>query len=352
MIPTLLGVMTLNFFIIQLSPGGPVEQMIAKAQGMNTDATVRFSGVPDFPHAPDTIALHTQYKGARGMDPAFVQELERMYGFDKPILVRYGHMLKNYATFDFGRSYFKDRRVLDLIAEKLPVSLSLGFWATLLIYLIAIPLGIAKAQREGTPFDMWTSFLMIIAYAIPAFLWATLMMIFLGGGSFWDLFPLRGLVSENWANLSSWGQFKDYVWHLTLPVTAMVVGGFASLTLLTKNSFIEELYKHYVRTARAKGLSEHRVLYRHVFVNAMIVIVGGVPRTFTRALFSGALLIEVIFSLDGLGLLGFESAVGRDYPVVFGTLFIFTLINLIAHLCGDLLYMMVDPRVDFEKRAA
>ena len=352
-VPTLFGILLLNFLIIQLAPGGPVERMIAKLQGMDAGATSRMGGGGDGAdlRAPEPQAaggLASRYKGAQGLDPAFVAELEKQYGFDKPLWERFWLMLKNYARLDFGKSYFRDARVVDLIADKLPVSISLGLWTTLLVYLISIPLGIRKAVRDGTPFDVWTSAAIIVGYAIPSFLFAILLIIVFAGGRYLDWFPLRGLVGDDWHDLPWYSQIGDYLWHICLPVTALVVGGFASLTLLTKNSFIEELGKQYALTARAKGASERRVLYGHVFRNAMLIVIAGLPQALVAVLFTGALLIEVIFSLDGLGLLSFESAINRDYPVLFGALFVFTLIGLLANLAGDILYMLVDPRIGFE----
>jgi microcin C transport system permease protein len=359
-IPTLLGILALNFMLVQLAPGGPVEQMIAKLQGTDTGATSRVGGGGSevagaqsaLNAASTTISTTSAYKGAQGLDPEFIAELERMYGFDKPLHERFWLMLKNYAQLDFGESYFRDVAVVDLIIEKLPVSISLGLWTTLLIYLISIPLGIKKALHDGSPFDVWTSTAIIIGYAIPAFLFAILLIILFAGGRFLDWFPLRGLTSDNFADLAWWQQIGDYLWHITLPVTAMVISGFASLTFLTKNSFIEEIGKQYVLTARAKGVTERNVLYGHVFRNAMLIVIAGLPAAFVHILFTSSLLIEVVFSLDGLGLLSFESAIGRDYPVLFGTLFIFTLIGLLVNLIGDVIYTLVDPRINFEGRSA
>lgn len=353
--PTLFGILLINFIIIQAAPGGPVEQMIAKIRGTAVDATARiggggFDGAGMDHHFNESASIESKYRGARGLDPEFIAQLEKMYGFDKPAYERFWIMVKNYATFNFGESYFKDRKVTDLIIEKMPVSISLGLWTTLLIYLISIPLGIAKGVRDGSPFDIWTSSVIIIGYAIPGFLFAIFLIVLFAGGSFWKFFPLRGLTSDNWTELSLLGQIADYFWHITLPVVSLVISGFASLTLLTKNSFVEEINKQYVMTARAKGLDEKGVLYGHVFRNAMLIIVGGLPAAFIGILFTGALLVEVIFSLDGLGLLGFESAISRDYPVLFGTLFIYTLISLFVHLIGDVTYTLVDPRIDFAKR--
>jgi microcin C transport system permease protein len=357
-VPTLFGIMVLNFLIMQLAPGGPVEQMIARMQGTAVGATERIAGGgADAGQAREQMSQATgtapsRYRGAQGLDPAFIAEIEKQFGFDKPLHERFFLMIGNYLRLDFGTSYFRDQKVIDLIVDKLPVSISLGLWTTLIIYLISIPLGIRKAVRDGTPFDTWTSGIVIVGYAIPGFLFAVLLIVLFAGGRYFDLFPLRGLVSDEWASLPWWRQILDYLWHITLPVTALVVGGFASLTMLTKNSFLEEINKLYVTTARAKGLSEKRILYGHVFRNAMLIVIAGFPAALIGVLFTGALLVEVIFSLDGLGLLGFESAINRDYPVVFGTLFIFTLLGLLANLVSDLTYVAVDPRIDFEGRSA
>ncbi len=347
-IPTLFGILLINFLIIQAAPGGPVEQMIAKLEGFDAaagGATGRVSG-----GAAEGRSASSRYRGSQGLDPELVAEIERMYGFDKPASERFWQMLGNYARLDFGSSFFRDASVLELIAEKLPVSISLGLWSTLIMYLVSIPLGIAKAVRHGSAFDVWTSSAIIIGYAIPAFLFAILLIVVFAGGSYLDWFPLRGLTSNDFDELSTGGKILDYLWHLVLPVTALVIGNFATLTLLTKNSFLDEINKQYVVTARAKGLSEKRVLYGHVFRNAMLIIIAGFPSAFIGIFFTGSLLIEVIFSLDGLGLLSFESALNRDYPVVFGSLFIFTLLGLLVKLIGDLTYTLVDPRIDFASR--
>src|SRR5262245_44565476 len=325
-VPTLFGILALNFAIVQVAPGGPVETMIARLSGTGGDATARASGdrggdVAERRAAPDTTGAPSRYRGARGLDPRLIQELEKLYGFDQPAYVRFWKMVKSYAVFDFGQSFFRDRPVLALMVEKMPVSISLGLWSTLVIYLVSIPLGVAKAVRDGSPFDVWSSTAIIVGYAIPGFLFAILLIVVFAGGSYLGWFPLRGLVSANWRELSWPARLLDYGWHMVLPITALVVGGFASLTMLTKNSFLEELGKHYVVTARAKGLGRRRVLYGHVFRNAMLIVIAGFPAAFIGILFTGALLIEVIFSLDGLGLLGFEAAVNRDYPVMFGTLY-------------------------------
>ena len=345
-IPTLFGILLINFVIIQAAPGGPVEQMIAKLEGFE-GATSRIAG-----GGAEVSVAGSSYRGAQGLDPALIKEIEKMYGFDKPAPERFLKMLKDYATFDFGRSYFRDAPVLQLIKEKLPVSITLGLWMTLLSYAISIPLGIRKAVKDGSRFDTWTSAVVIIGYAIPSFLFAILLIVLFAGGSFWQIFPLRGLTSENWAQLSLIGKIGDYLWHIALPVLAMALGAFATSTLLTKNSFLDEIRKQYVLTARMKGLSERGVLYGHVFRNAMLIVIAGFPGAFVHALFAGSLLIETIFSLDGLGLLSFEAIVNRDYPVVFANLYIFSLIGLLVHLITDLTYAWVDPRIDFESREA
>lgn len=348
-IPTLLGILVLNFIIIQAAPGGPVEQMIAKLEGFDAaagGATGRISGGG----SEVSSSASGNYRGAQGLDPELVLEIERMYGFDKPAIERFWIMLKNYAHFDFGNSFFRDAKVTDLILEKMPVSISLGLWSTLLMYLVSIPLGISKAVRHGSTFDVWTSSAIILGYAIPAFLFAILLVVVFAGGSYLSWFPLRGLTSNNFEELSMFGKIADYFWHLALPVTALVIGNFATLTLLTKNSFLDEINKQYVTTARAKGLAEKQVLYGHVFRNAMLIIIAGFPAAFIGMFFTGSLLIEVIFSLDGLGLLSFEAAINRDYPVVFGTLFLFTLLGLLVKLIGDITYTLVDPRIDFSSR--
>lgn len=347
-IPTLFGILLINFLIVQAAPGGPVEQMIAKLEGFDAaagGATGRISG-----GGSEVGSADASYRGAQGLDPDLIAEIERMYGFDKSAPERFWIMLKNYAQFDLGESFSRDAQVIDLILEKMPVSISLGLWSTLITYLICIPLGIAKATRHGSAFDIWTSSAIIVGYAIPAFLFAILLVVLFAGGSYWEWFPLRGLTSENFDQLSLGGKILDYFHHLVLPVTALVIGSFATLTLLTKNSFLDEISKQYVITARAKGLSESRVLYGHVFRNAMLIVVAGFPAAFLGIFFSGSMLIEVIFSLDGLGLLGFESIVNRDYPVVFGTLFVFSLFGLVAKLISDLTYTLIDPRIDFESR--
>lgn len=345
-VPTLFGILLINFIIVQAAPGGPVDQMIARLEGLDTGgATARISG-----GGREVSGGDAHYRGSQGLDPDMVAQIEKMYGFDKSASERFWLMLKSYAQLDFGESFFRDAKVTDLIVEKMPVSISLGLWSTLITYLVSIPLGIAKATRHGTPFDVWTSAAVVVGYAIPSFLFAILLIVLFAGGSYFDWFPLRGLTSANFAELSLGGKLLDYFWHLALPVTALVIGNFATLTLLTKNSFLDEIGKQYVITARAKGLSERQVLYRHVFRNAMLLVIAGFPAAFLGIFFSGALLIEVIFSLDGLGLLGFESVVSRDYPVVFGTLFIFSLLGLLTKLLSDLSYMLIDPRIDFDSQ--
>jgi len=357
MIPTLFGIMILNFLIVQVAPGGPVEQMIAKSRGAVVSASDRAgggsggdAGAKAAP-APGGEAAG-RYRGARGLDPVFIKQLEKEFGFDKPLGERFVMMIGNYLRFDFGKSYFRDTRVVDLVLEKMPVSISLGLWSTLIIYLVSIPLGIAKAVRDGKPFDVWTSALVVVGYAVPGFLFAVFLIVVFAGGRYLDWFPLRGLTSEGWQTMSWPARVADYAWHMVLPTAALVIGGFASLTMLTKNCFLEEINKQYVVTARAKGLTEGRILYRHIFRNAMLIVIAGFPSALIGVLFTGALLMEVIFSLDGLGLLGFEAAINRDYSVMFGTLYIFTFLGLILNLAGDILYMVVDPRIDFEARNA
>jgi microcin C transport system permease protein len=357
MIPTLVGIMLANFVIIQAAPGGPIEQVIAQLKGQAVEATARVGGTAggetSAGRPPGEAARSgeaSKYRGARGIDPELIQQLEKQYGFDKPAPVRFLKMMRNYVLFDFGSSFFRDRPVLSLVKEKLPVSISLGLWTTLLIYLISIPLGVGKAVRDGSSFDVWTSAVVIVGYAIPGFLFAILLVVLFAGGSFFAWFPLRGLVSANWSALPWSARLGDYLWHITLPVAALVIGGFAGLTMLTKNSFLEEIGKQYVVTARAKGLTKARVLYGHVFRNAMLIVIAGFPAAFVGILFTGALLIEVIFSLDGLGLLGFEAAINRDYPIMFATLYIYTLIGLVLNLVSDLTYVAVDPRIDFATR--
>ncbi|MDY6890686.1 MAG: microcin C ABC transporter permease YejB [Pseudomonadota bacterium] len=347
-IPTLLGILLLNFLLVQLAPGGPVEQTIAHLEGIGVDAGNRIgSGVKS-----DIAAggENSRYRGAQGLDPALIAEIERLYGFDKPAHERFLQMLRNYLLFDFGKSFYSDKGVIDLIIEKLPVSISLGLWTTLISYLVSIPLGIRKAVRDGSPFDVWSSSVIIIGYAIPNFLFAMLLIVLFAGGTWLEWFPLRGLTSPDFDQMSWWQQVGDYLWHITLPVLASVVSSFATLTMLTKNSFLDEIHKQYVLTARAKGLDETAVLYRHVFRNAMLLIIAGMPAALIGIFFTGSLLIEVIFSLDGLGLLGYEAVINRDYPVIFGTLYIFTLVGLLLKLISDITYTLVDPRIDFASR--
>ncbi len=353
MIPTLFAIMVINFVVIHVAPGGPVEQIIAQLTGQGADITERVTraGTGEATVRPDQTATSVgKYRGAQGLDPEFIKQLERQFGFDKPLHVRFFDMMKNYLTFDFGESFYRDRKVIDLVIDKMPVSISLGLWTTLLVYLICIPLGIAKATRDGSRFDVWTSVAIVIGTAIPSFLLAVFLLVLFAGGSYFDWFPLGGLVSENWHELSWPDRILDYFWHLALPITAMTIGGFATLTMLTKNSFLDQVHQQYVITARAKGLSERRVMYRHVFRNAMLIVIAGFPGAFVGVLFTGSLLIEIIFSLDGLGLLGFEAAFNRDYPVMFGTLYFFSLLGLIMNLIGDLMYTIIDPRIDFEAR--
>jgi microcin C transport system permease protein len=349
MVPTLFGILLISFVIVQFAPGGPVERVISQLQNPNSGASDRVGGGSGG-DAGAQAASDSSYRGAQGLDPAFIKELEKQFGFDKPAHERFVKMLGDYIRFDFGRSYFRDAPVLQLIKEKLPVSISLGLWMTLLSYAISIPLGIRKAVKDGSRFDTWTSAVVIVGYAIPGFLFAILLIVLFAGGSFWQVFPLRGLYSDNFSQLSFVGKVADYLWHIALPVTAMALGAFATSTLLTKNSFLDEIRKQYVLTARMKGLSERGVLYGHVFRNAMLIVIAGFPGAFVHALFAGSLLIETIFSLDGLGLLSFEAIVNRDYPVVFANLYIFSLIGLVVHLITDLTYTWVDPRIDFETR--
>lgn len=348
-IPTLFGIMVVNFTLTQFVPGGPVEQAIARAQGEG-DVFGGFAGGGAGDAGATDFAASDKYVGARGLPPEFIEQLEKEFGFDKPPLERFVNMLWNYARLDFGQSYFRSISVIELVIEKLPVSITLGLWSTLIAYIVSIPLGIRKAVKDGSPFDTWTSGAIIVAYAIPGFLFAILLLVLFAGGSYWQVFPLRGLTSDNFSELSIWGKIVDYAWHITLPVLASTISAFATLTLLTKNSFLDEIKKHYVMTARAKGLSERQVLYGHVFRNAMLIVIAGFPAVFIGVFFAGSLIIETIFSLDGLGRLGFEAAVARDYPVIFGTLFIFGLISLVVGILSDIMYVLVDPRIDFERR--
>lgn len=347
-VPTLFGIILINFVVVQFAPGGPVEQIIAQVAFGQTSSTSAISGGGDGGAGASADATNPGANYA--IPPEIIEDLERQFGFDKPAHVRFFTMVGNYLTLDFGTSFFQDRPVLELVVERMPVSISLGLWSLLLIYGISIPLGIRKAISDGSQFDLWTSSIIFIGYAIPGFIFAILLIVVFAGGNYLDLFPLRGLVSDNWQELSWPDRITDYLWHLALPITALTSGGFATLTMLTKNSFLEEISKQFVLTARAKGLTERRVLYGHVFRNAMLIVIAGFPAAFIGILFTGSLLIEVIFSLDGMGLLSFEAVVKRDYPILFGTLFTFTLIGLIMHLIGDLVYVFVDPRIDFETR--
>ncbi|MCL3882069.1 microcin C ABC transporter permease YejB [Marivita sp. GX14005] len=370
-IPTLLGIMIINFTLVQFVPGGPIEQMLARMQGEG-DVFAGFSGGQDM-GAEETFGSDSDYVGARGLPKEFIEQMEVEFGFarivcedgftgvpsvDDPAcekemiggLERFGMMMWNYLRLDFGESYFRSIGVMELVLEKMPVSISLGLWSTLIAYMVSIPLGIRKAVKDGSSFDTWTSGAIIVAYAIPGFLFAILLLVLFAGGSYFQIFPLRGLTSDNWEDLSLIGKVADYFWHITLPVLASTIAAFATLTLLTKNSFLDEIKKQYVITARAKGLSERKVLYGHVFRNAMLIVIAGFPAVFIGVFFSGSLIIETIFSLDGLGRLGFEAAVARDYPVIFGTLFVFGLIGLLVGILSDLMYVLVDPRIDFEKR--
>lgn len=350
-IPTLIGILLINFVVIQFAPGGPIERVLAELNDVGGDATSRFSTTGDAAASSGSRAQEGSYRGARGLDPQYIAELEQKFGLDKPIYVQFFIMLRNYFTFDFGESFFKSGSVIDIVLSKMPVSITLGFWTLLITYAVSIPLGIRKAVRDGTPFDAWTSGVIIIAYALPAFLVAVLLLVFFAGGSYWQIFPLRGLSSENWEEFSLIGKILDYLWHIILPVFAMGLSGFATLTLLTKNAFLDEIRKQYVMTARAKGLHEGHVLYGHVFRNAMLIIIAGFPAAFISLFATGSLLIETVFHLDGLGLLGYEAVIDRDYPIVFGTLFIFSLVGLVTHLLTDITYTLIDPRIDFESRA-
>ena len=353
MIPTLLGIMIINFVVIQLAPGGPVEQAIAQLTGEGSDITERVtrSGTGETLQTLDTSQQGaSRYRGAQGLDPEFIKELEQRFGFDKPVHERFIQMIGNYIVFDFGESFFRDRKVVDLVLEKMPVSISLGIWTTLLVYLISIPMGIAKAVRDGSRFDVWTSAAVIVGNAVPSFLFAVLLLVVFAGGTYFDVFPLRGLTSDNWSTLAWPAKILDYLWHMVLPVSAMVIGGFATLTMLTKNSFLDQINQQYVLTAKSKGLTEKKVLYGHVFRNAMLIVVAGFPSAFIGILFTSSVLIEIIFSLDGLGLLGFEAVFARDYPVMFGTLYFYSLLGLLMGLFSDLMYTVIDPRIDFETR--
>ncbi|MEN8709224.1 MAG: microcin C ABC transporter permease YejB [Paracoccaceae bacterium] len=349
-IPTLVGVMVINFSLTQFVPGGPIEAAIAQVEGHSL-----MSGITGEQLDIDTAATagpagQEKYVGARGLDPEWIAKLEKEYGFDKPPVERFFLMMWNYLRFDFGESFFNKQPVVDMVVERMPVSISLGLWSTLIAYLVSIPLGIRKAMRDGTSFDTWTSAIIVVAYSIPAFLFAVMLLVLFAGGSYMQIFPLRGLVSDNWESLSWGAKIVDYFWHMTLPILAMTISSFATLTLLTKNSFLDEIKKQYVMTARAKGLSERRVLYGHVFRNAMLIVIAGFPGIFIGVFFSGSLIIELIFSLDGLGRLGYEAALNRDYPVVFGSLYFFGLVGLLIGILSDLMYVLIDPRIDFERR--
>jgi microcin C transport system permease protein len=352
-VPTLFGILLLNFAIIQFAPGGPVDQMIAEISGTAVDATARMAGGGSSEKMAKNHKLgqkNSKYRGSEGMDPEFIKDLEKQFGFDKPAYQRFFIMVKNYLRFDFGESFYRDKSVIDLIKERLPVSISIGLWSTLLIYLISIPLGITKAVKDGSKFDVWTSGIVIVGNAIPGFLFAILLIILFAGGRYFDWFPLRGLVSDNWSDMAWPARIMDYLWHMVLPVTALTIGGFATLTMLTKNSFLDQIHQQYVMTAYAKGLTERKVLYKHVFRNAMLIVIAGFPGALIGMLFTGSVLIEVIFSLNGMGLLGFEAAMRRDYPVMFGTLYMFTLLGLVMGLVNDIMYTIIDPRIDFESR--
>ncbi len=358
-IPTLFGIMVINFIIIQVAPGGPVEQLIGQITGEGADISQRITrsgegevsaGGQQGSGGGGDQSPTSKYRGAQGLDPEFIAEIERLYGFDKPMYERFFIMMRNYVVFDFGDSFFRDESVVDLVISKMPVSISLGIWTTLLVYLISIPLGVAKAVRDGSRFDIWTSAVVIVGNAIPNFLFAVFLLVVFAGGQYLDWFPLAGLVSDDWESLSWPARIVDYLWHMVLPITAMVIGGFAGLTMLTKNSFLDQISHQYVVTARAKGLTERRVLYGHVFRNAMLVVIAGFPQSFIGILFTGSVLIEIIFSLDGLGRLGFEATFARDYPIMFATLYFYSLLGLIMNIVGDMMYTVVDPRIDFESR--
>tara|TARA_X000000368_G_scaffold300538_1_gene239422 strand:- start:1194 stop:2300 length:1107 start_codon:yes stop_codon:yes gene_type:complete len=354
-VPTLLGIMLINFAVVQIVPGGPVEQMIAQMTGTAVESTARFSGADESEtlnsfNNTESSNYDSKYRGAQGLDPDVIKEIEEMYGMNKPAHIRFFDMIKNYLTFNFGESFFRDQKVIDLVIDKMPVSISLGLWTTILVYLVSIPLGIRKAVKDGSQFDITSSTIITIGYAIPNFLFAVILIVFFAGGRYYDIFPLRGLVSENFDELDLLSKIKDYFWHLTLPLLAMLVSGFAGLTFLTKNSFLDQINQQYVMTAKAKGLSENKVLYGHVFRNAMLIVIAGFPSAFIGILFSSSLFIEVIFSLDGLGLLGYEAALTRDYPVIFATLYFFSLLGLIMGIIGDVMYSIIDPRIDFESR--
>ncbi len=342
---TLLGILAINFAIIQFAPGGPVEYMLAKYQGLNVDSKAQFTATANVKNT----SSQTQYRGSQGVPEDLVKELEKQFGFDKPWYERFVKMITDYACFDFGRSYYKDKTVGELILERMPVSISLGLWSTLIIYLISIPLGIKKALNDGSKFDIVSSFAVIFGSAVPVFLFAVFLIVFFAGGTYFQWFPLRGLTSDNWESLTTLQKIIDYLHHITLPVLSIVIGGFATLTMLTKNSFLDEISKQYVLTARAKGLNENQILYKHIFRNAMLIIIAGFPSLLIKMLFTGSLLIEVVFSLNGLGLLGYEAIMTRDYPVIFGTLYIFALLGLVLKLISDITYSLVDPRINFDK---
>lgn len=351
MIPTLWAIITLNFFIVQVAPGGPVDRILGQMQGIEGELLDRVTNANQQEVQADfDSSEESSYRGAKGLDPEIIAAIEQRFGFDQPIHVRYFKMLKDYATFNFGDSLFKSGSVIELIIDRMPVSISLGLWSTLIIYMVSIPLGIRKAIKHSSNFDVWTTTVLVALNAIPGFLFAVLLVILFAGGNYFDWFPLRGLVSIGWEDMPWWQQILDYFWHMTLPIIATVIGGFTVLAMLTKNSFLDEISKQYVITARAKGNTENRILYRHVFRNAMLIIIAGFPATFIGLFFTGSVLIEVIFSLEGLGLLGFEATTQRDYPVMFATLYIFTLLGLLLGLLGDLMYTVVDPRIDFEAR--
>jgi microcin C transport system permease protein len=356
MILTLFGIMVINFIVVQFAPGGPVEQLVAQITGDDAGATSSIGGGEGetsgaIEGVGDAgVGAVGEYRGSQGLDPDFIKGLKAQFGFDRPLHERFILMMGNFLRFDFGDSYFRDDAVIDLVISKMPVSISLGLWTTLIVYLVSIPLGIRKAVQDGSSFDVWTSALVIIGYAIPGFLFAIVLIVLFAGGSFLDWFPLRGLTSDGWALMSWPNKVLDYLWHMVLPISALVIHGFATLTFLTKNSFLDQIHLLYVSTARAKGLTERTILYKHVFRNAMLIVIAGFPSAFIHILFTGSLLIEVIFSLDGLGLLGFEAVVKRDYPIMFATLYFFTLLGLLLHLVGDIVYTMVDPRIDFEAK--
>jgi microcin C transport system permease protein len=353
LIPTLFGIIVINFVIIQFTPGGPIERIAAQYTGFGSDPMARVGGKASAGSSENAQRISESgsvYRGAEGLDPEIIKDLEKHFGFDKPPHIRFINMIWSYLRFDFGVSYYRNENVLKIIAEKMPVSISLGLWSTLIMYLVSIPLGIRKAVRDGSHFDIWTSVLINVFYAIPGFLLAVFLIILLAGGSYLNIFPIRGLVSSYWDQLSWGARILDYLWHITLPVFCIAISGFATLTMLTKNSFLDEIHKLYVMTARSKGLKENKVLYGHVFRNAMLIVIAGFPAAFIGALFTGSVLIEVIFSLDGLGLLGFQAIIERDYPVIFATLYIFTLLGLVMRLISDITYTIIDPRIDFETR--